>query len=67
MTIPPPCSDTRYLEAMQELFLQTKELPGTDMRILSMGMSDDYADAVRLGSNLVRVGSALFGARYYPA
>lgn len=66
MTIPPPSADTRFLEAMQELFLQIKEIPGTDMRILSMGMSDDYADAVRFGSNLVRVGSALFGARYYP-
>ncbi len=65
MTIPPPCSDTRYLEAMQELFLKTKEIPGTDMRILSMGMSDDYADAIRFGSDLVRVGSALFGARNY--
>ncbi|MBP0974344.1 MAG: YggS family pyridoxal phosphate-dependent enzyme [Oscillospiraceae bacterium] len=65
MTIPPPTTDTRYLEAMQELFLKTKELPGADMRILSMGMSDDYADAIRFGSNLVRVGSALFGARTY--
>lgn len=65
MTIPPPASDTRYLEAMQEVFLRTKELPGADMRILSMGMSDDYADAIRFGSNLVRVGSALFGARIY--
>ena len=66
MTIPPPAQDTRFLEAMQELFLKTKELPGADMRILSMGMSDDYAEAIRLGSNLVRVGSALFGARHYP-
>lgn len=65
MTIPPPTTDTRFLEAMQELFLKTKEIPGADMRILSMGMSDDYADAIRFGSNLVRVGSALFGARVY--
>lgn len=65
MTIPPPSADTRYLEAMQELFLQTKEIPDADMRILSMGMSDDYADAIRFGSNLVRIGSALFGARNY--
>ncbi len=65
MTIPPPTTDTRFLKAMQELFLKTKEIPGADMRILSMGMSDDYADAIRFGSNLVRVGSALFGARVY--
>lgn len=67
MTIPPPTSDTRFLEAMQELFLKTKELqiPDTEMKILSMGMSDDYAEAILHGSNLVRIGSALFGARNY--
>lgn len=67
MTIPPPCKDTSFLQAMQELFLKTKELqiPDTEMRILSMGMSDDYAQAVQYGSTLVRVGSALFGARNY--
>lgn len=65
MTIPPPCSDTRYLEAMEELFLRTKELHPEQMQILSMGMSDDYAQAIEHGSNLVRVGSALFGARDY--
>lgn len=64
MTIPPPSPDTSHLEAMQELFLRTKE-SCPDLHILSMGMSDDYADAVRFGSNLVRVGSALFGARNY--
>ena len=66
MTIPPPTSDTRFLEAMQALFLRMQERPGADLSILSMGMSDDYAEAIRFGSNLVRVGSALFGARYYP-
>ncbi len=67
MTIPPPSEDTRFLEAMQELFLKTKEiqLPDTEMSILSMGMSGDYAQAIRYGSNLVRIGSALFGARNY--
>ena len=52
---------------MQELFLKTKDLqiPDTDMNILSMGMSDDYAQAIQYGSNLVRIGSALFGARNY--
>lgn len=71
MTIPPPCQDTRFLQAMQELFLKTRELiqesgiPDTEMQVLSMGMSDDYAQAVQYGSTLVRVGSALFGARDY--
>lgn len=67
MTIPPPTEDTRFLSAMQELFLKTKDLqiPNIEMNILSMGMSDDYAQAIQYGSNLVRIGSALFGARNY--
>lgn len=65
MTIPPPCGDDRYLAAMEELFLRVKETEPERMQILSMGMSDDYAAAILHGSNLVRVGSALFGARDY--
>jgi hypothetical protein len=65
MTIPPPCSDDRYLAAMEELFLRAKETDPERMQILSMGMSDDYAAAILHGSNIVRVGSALFGARDY--
>ncbi|MBR2087188.1 MAG: YggS family pyridoxal phosphate-dependent enzyme [Oscillospiraceae bacterium] len=65
MTIPPPCSDDRYLAAMEELFLRVKATDPDRMQILSMGMSDDYAAAILHGSNLVRVGSALFGARDY--
>lgn len=34
---------------------------------LSMGMSGDYEEATRAGSSSVRVGSAIFGAREYPA
>ena len=32
---------------------------------LSMGMSDDYADAIACGSTMIRVGTAIFGARNY--
>ena len=35
------------------------------MDVLSMGMSADYAQAILAGANMVRVGSALFGARNY--
>ena len=63
MTIPPPAKDTSFLQAMQELYLKTAET--TPMHILSMGMSDDYCEAIACGSNLVRIGSALFGARVY--
>jgi pyridoxal phosphate enzyme (YggS family) len=36
-----------------------------DFKILSMGMSGDYKIAIANGSNMVRVGSAIFGARNY--
>jgi hypothetical protein len=31
-----------------------------------MGMSGDYPEAIAWGANLVRVGTAIFGARIYP-
>jgi len=37
-----------------------------DFTELSMGMSDDYPDAIREGATLVRLGSVIFGARHYP-
>ena len=36
---------------------------GFNMRYLSMGMSNDYTDAIKQGANIVRVGSAIFGER----
>ncbi len=67
MTIPPPTDSDVHLGAMQELFLKLKEkrISGTDMNVLSMGMTHDYSDAVRYGSTLVRIGTGLFGARIY--
>ena len=40
-------------------------LLGADMQVLSMGMTHDYAEAVKYGSTLVRIGTGLFGARDY--
>jgi pyridoxal phosphate enzyme (YggS family) len=40
--------------------------PKGQFDILSMGMSSDYQLAISLGSNMVRIGSLLFGARNYP-
>ncbi len=71
MTIPPICDDEaeldKYFCQMQEIFIdiKTKKIDNIDMCILSMGMSGDYEAAVRHGSNLVRVGSAIFGPRIY--
>jgi len=38
-----------------------------DMKILSMGMSGDYQIAIQEGSNMVRIGTAIFGHRNYIA
>ncbi len=71
MTIPPICDDekelNKYFSKMNEIFIdiKSKKLDNIDMCILSMGMSGDYEAAARNGSNLVRVGSAIFGPRIY--
>lgn len=43
----------------------TKKVDNISMDILSMGMSSDFDIAIEHGANMVRVGSALFGARNY--
>jgi hypothetical protein len=49
---------------LKRLFDKTNEkLP--DMKILSMGMSGDYEIAIECGSNMVRIGSKIFGIRNY--
>ena len=54
---------------MRGLFERAQAAQGgnVSMEYLSMGMSADFADAILEGANLVRVGTALFGARSYPA
>ena len=50
---------------LKKLFDQLKETVATNIecRILSMGMSNDYKIAIDNGSNMIRIGSMLFGAR----
>ena len=57
----------KFLYKMQQLYLDisSKKMDNIDMEILSMGMSGDFAAAIRYGSTLVRIGTALFGARNY--
>lgn len=52
---------------LKELFnnLSEEVYPHTTMQTLSMGMSSDYALAVSCGSNMIRVGSSIFGERNY--
>ncbi len=63
MTMPPyspdPENSRPYFRELNRLFYACR-VPGTTMRYLSMGMSGDFEVAVAEGSNLVRIGSALF-------
>jgi len=45
------------------LFSRCRDVPGVEMRWLSMGMSGDFEIAIEEGSNMVRVGTAIFGPR----
>lgn len=71
MTIPPICDSEKevneYFSTMYQSFIdiKSKKIDNIDMNILSMGMSGDFEAAVANGSNIVRVGSAIFGARKY--
>lgn len=57
----------RYFKNMKALFDETaaKTFKNVTMEYLSMGMSGDFETAIECGSNMVRVGSAIFGARDY--
>ena len=67
MTIPPPSQSDVFLGRMQELYndLRDNKIEGADMQVLSMGMTHDYAQAVKYGSTFVRIGTGLFGTRDY--
>ena len=69
MTIAPHCEKKeeyfKYFAETYKIFIDISEKKphNIDMSILSMGMSESYIPAVECGSTLVRVGSAIFGAR----
>ena len=70
MTIPPICEEkelNRYFSKMHQMFvdISSKKIDNVSMEILSMGMSSDYESAILNGSNLVRVGTSIFGQRIY--
>ena len=71
MTVPPILHLEKEKRAifskMYQLFVDIdgKKIDNIDMQILSMGMSDDYCEAILEGSTMVRIGSALFGERHY--
>ena len=68
MAMLPDLDDTNHLRSltrkMRSLFEWAKER-SSNVEYLSMGMSGDYALCVEEGSNMVRLGSTIFGARNY--
>lgn len=71
MTIAPNYED---VEKVRPVFRQLKKkfdelaqmnIPNTEMKYLSMGMSNDYSIAIEEGANMIRVGTAIFGKRNY--
>ena len=71
MAIPPICEkgeeNRKYFRQMHKLFvdISSKNIDNSSMEILSMGMSDDFDIAIEEGATLIRLGTALFGRRYY--
>lgn len=71
MAVPPICEKKtdvcKFFDKMQQLFIDisAKKMDNICMDYLSMGMSDDYEEAVLSGANMVRIGSRLFGRRIY--
>ena len=57
----------KVFSEMYQMFLdiRDKKLDNVNMHTLSMGMSADFTEAILEGSTMVRVGTALFGARNY--
>ena len=71
MAIPPICQNStdnhKFFQEMCNLSvdIKAKKYDNVSVEIMSMGMSDDFADAIACGSTMIRVGTAIFGARGY--
>ena len=60
-----PEESRRYFQKTRKIFEEVKalNLPGVEMKYLSMGMSNSYKVALEEGANIVRIGTRLFGER----
>lgn len=73
MAIPPIShfegENQRFFKEIYQISVDitAKKYDNVSMDCLSMGMSDDFIDAIGCGSTMVRVGTAIFGARNYGA
>ena len=71
MAIPPISQNSgdnrKFFQKMLQLSvdIMEKKYDNVSVDCLSMGMSDDYEDAIACGSTMIRVGTAIFGARNY--
>lgn len=71
MTVAPFCDnpeDVRWVfKKMKEIYdkISSMDLKNTQMKYLSMGMTNDFEIAIEEGSNIVRIGTAVFGKRIY--
>lgn len=71
MTIAPnvenPEENRKYFKDMYKLFIDIrgKKIDNIDMKYLSMGMTNDYQVAIEEGANIIRIGTGIFGERYY--
>lgn len=70
MTIPPverePHGNLPYFAKVSQLYVDiNRNLYDNSFKYLSMGMSDDFEDAIAAGATMIRVGSAIFGHRQY--
>ena len=71
MCIPPICENsTNSFKFFQEMYnlsvdIMRKKYDNVCVNILSMGMSGDYREAIACGSTMIRIGTAIFGARDY--
>lgn len=71
MAIPPVSeksgSNCRFFTEIKRIAVDitAKNYHNISMEILSMGMTDDFEDAIACGSTMIRVGTAIFGARDY--
>jgi len=71
MTVAPFCEnpeDVRWVfKKMKDIYdkISTMNLKNAEMKYLSMGMTNDFEVAIEEGSNMIRIGTAIFGARKY--
>ena len=71
MAIPPissfPGENLQYFQKIFQISVDIRKKINDNVTVdcLSMGMSGDYADAIACGSTMIRVGTAIFGARDY--